>query len=42
MAQRVKLYLLRTLRELLTIPLDDLLRVRYDKFRRMGVFMESV
>lgn len=42
MAQRVKMYLLRTLRELLTIPLDDLLRVRYDKFRRMGVFMESV
>lgn len=42
MAQRVKMYLSRTLRELLTIPLDDLLRVRYDKFRRMGVFMESV
>lgn len=41
MAQRVKQYLLRTLRELLTVPIENLVGERYDKFRRMGVFLET-
>jgi acetyl-CoA carboxylase carboxyl transferase subunit alpha len=41
MASRVKMYLMKTLNELSTIPLDNLLEQRYDKFRRMGVFLES-
>ncbi|MBP85855.1 MAG: acetyl-CoA carboxylase carboxyl transferase subunit alpha [Planctomycetaceae bacterium] len=41
MASRVKMYLIKTLNELSTIPVDDLLQQRYDKFRRMGVFLES-
>lgn len=42
MAARLKLYLLKTLRELLATPLDRLLQARYEKFRRMGVFLEQV
>ena len=34
------MYLVRTLRELLAKPLDQLLQDRYQKFRRMGVFLE--
>ena len=38
---RVKQYLLRTLRELTAQPIDQLLDGRYEKFRRMGVFLED-
>ena len=41
MAARVKMYLNKTLRELLQTPLDQLLEARYEKFRQMGVFLES-
>jgi acetyl-CoA carboxylase carboxyl transferase subunit alpha len=41
MAGRLKMYLLKSLRELTTRPLDDLVEQRYEKFRRMGVFVES-
>ncbi len=41
MAARVKMYLNKTLRELLQAPLDQLLEARYEKFRQMGVFLES-
>jgi acetyl-CoA carboxylase carboxyl transferase subunit alpha len=39
-AFRVKQYLLRTLRELLALPTDELVQKRYEKFRRMGVFLD--
>lgn len=42
MASRLKVYLARTLRELLARPLDDLLEARYEKFRNMGMFLERV
>lgn len=41
MASRVKMYLMKTLNELSTISLDNLLQQRYDKFRGMGEFLES-
>ena len=41
MAARLKQYLAKTLRELTQIPVDHLLPNRYEKFRRMGAFMES-
>ncbi len=41
MASRVKLYLTKTLRALRQQSLDDLLAARYEKFRRMGVFLEE-
>ncbi len=41
MANTVKMYLVRRLRELLHIPMRDLLAQRYEKFRRMGVFLED-
>ena len=40
MAGRLKMYLVKTLRELLKLPLDDLLAQRYEKFRHMGQFLE--
>jgi acetyl-CoA carboxylase carboxyl transferase subunit alpha len=40
MANTLKKYLLRYLRQLSGIPIDDLLEQRYQKFRRMGVFEE--
>jgi acetyl-CoA carboxylase carboxyl transferase subunit alpha len=40
-AMRVKQYLLRSLRELLALPCDQLVSQRYDKFRRMGVFLDD-
>jgi acetyl-CoA carboxylase carboxyl transferase subunit alpha len=40
-AMRVKQYLLRSLRELIAQPTDQLLTGRYDKFRRMGVFLDD-
>jgi acetyl-CoA carboxylase carboxyl transferase subunit alpha len=41
MAMRVKQYLVRSLRELVGLPIDKLLDGRYEKFRRMGVFLED-
>jgi acetyl-CoA carboxylase carboxyl transferase subunit alpha len=41
MAVQVKQYLVKTLRSLLKIPMEELLQQRYDKFRRMGVFLEQ-
>ncbi|MCB9875924.1 MAG: acetyl-CoA carboxylase carboxyltransferase subunit alpha, partial [Planctomycetaceae bacterium] len=41
MASQVKMYLMKTLNELRSISTDDLLQKRYDKFRRMGVFLEA-
>ena len=41
MASHVKMYLMRTLHELRSIPVDKLLHQRYEKFRRMGVFFED-
>jgi acetyl-CoA carboxylase carboxyl transferase subunit alpha len=40
-AMRVKQYLVRSLRELVALPPDDLIARRYEKFRRMGVFLED-
>jgi acetyl-CoA carboxylase carboxyl transferase subunit alpha len=37
----VKSYLTRSLRELLATPIDQLLTQRYDKFRRIGRFLEG-
>jgi acetyl-CoA carboxylase carboxyl transferase subunit alpha len=41
MANTLKAYLLRYLRELRNVPADELLEARYQKFRRMGVFVED-
>jgi acetyl-CoA carboxylase carboxyl transferase subunit alpha len=41
MANTLKSYLLRYLRELRPLSVDDLLEARYEKFRRMGVFLET-
>jgi len=41
MATKLKTYLLRTLRELVAQPVDALVNARYEKFRRMGVFLEA-
>lgn len=41
-AANLKRFLLASLRELVTIPTADLLDQRYEKFRRMGVFIEGV
>lgn len=41
MAARLKMYLLKSLRELTARPLDALLDARYEKFRRMGVYLET-
>ena len=40
MAGRLKVYLLKTLRELLEQPMEQLLDARYEKYRRMGQFLE--
>ena len=40
MAARLKMYLVKTLRELVDQPTDKLLAARYEKFRRMGQFLE--
>ena len=39
-ASRLKVYLLRTLRELADLPVEELLDARYEKYRRMGQFLE--
>ena len=41
MASRLKLYLLKTLQQLTEQPIDELLAARYEKFRRLGVFLEG-
>ncbi|HEY4234073.1 MAG TPA: acetyl-CoA carboxylase carboxyltransferase subunit alpha [Lacipirellulaceae bacterium] len=41
MAARLKMYLIRALRELVDQPADKLLAARYEKFRRMGRFLEA-
>jgi len=41
MATKLKTFLLRTLRELVAQPGDALVHSRYEKFRRMGVFLEA-
>jgi acetyl-CoA carboxylase carboxyl transferase subunit alpha len=40
MASRVKMYLLRNLRELVAKPIDALVEARYEKFRQMGKYLE--
>jgi acetyl-CoA carboxylase carboxyl transferase subunit alpha len=41
MATRLKMYLLKTLRELVDMPNEKLLAARYEKFRRMGRYLEG-
>jgi acetyl-CoA carboxylase carboxyl transferase subunit alpha len=41
MAGNLKMFLLKTLRELTEIPKDKLVDQRYDKFRKIGVFLED-
>jgi len=41
MASRLKFYLIKCLRELVGAPLEQLLASRYEKFRRMGTFLEG-
>ncbi len=41
MANTLKTYLLRHLRDLRTKPVEELLEQRYEKFRRMGVYDEG-
>src|SRR5947209_8815968 len=41
MANTLKAYLLRYLRDLRNVTAEDLLEQRYQKFRRMGVFVEE-
>jgi acetyl-CoA carboxylase carboxyl transferase subunit alpha len=41
MASRLKFYLRATLRTMVGKPIDQLVQERYDKFRRMGVFLEG-
>src|SRR6478672_588002 len=41
MAARMKIYLLKCLRELVGIRPDQLVENRYEKFRRMGVYLET-
>ncbi|TWT33467.1 Acetyl-coenzyme A carboxylase carboxyl transferase subunit alpha [Posidoniimonas corsicana] len=41
MASRLKMYLAKTLRELVDTPTDELLSQRYEKFRKMGQFLEE-
>ncbi len=41
MASRLKMFLVKTLRELCNIDTPTLLQQRYEKFRKMGVFLEE-
>ena len=40
MAGRLKMYLIKSIRELAGRPSDALLAARYEKFRKMGSFLE--
>jgi acetyl-CoA carboxylase carboxyl transferase subunit alpha len=42
MANRLKIYLRKILRELTAVPIDKLVEGRYQKFRRMGIFLEGI
>ena len=42
MAARLKLYLTKVLEQLSEQPLDELVTARYEKFRRLGVYLEGV
>jgi acetyl-CoA carboxylase carboxyl transferase subunit alpha len=42
MAARVKKYLSKTLEQLASVPVDDLIASRYEKFRRMGSYLEQL
>jgi acetyl-CoA carboxylase carboxyl transferase subunit alpha len=42
MAARLKKYLLRMLGQLMVQPRDQLPALRYDKFRKMGVYLEQL
>ena len=41
MAARLKLYLIKVLEQLTEQPLDELVAARYEKFRRLGVYLEG-
>ena len=41
MAARMKIYLLKCLRELSNVKPDVLVESRYEKFRQMGVYLEN-
>jgi acetyl-CoA carboxylase carboxyl transferase subunit alpha len=41
-AGNLKSYLIHAIRQLKEIPLDDLLQRRYDKYRKMGVYLEAL
>ena len=41
MATRLKMYLVKTLRELLTKTIDQLLDERYLRFRQLGVYLDE-
>jgi acetyl-CoA carboxylase carboxyl transferase subunit alpha len=41
MAARLKMFLIKTLRELAQKPSAELLEGRYQKFRQIGVFLET-
>jgi acetyl-CoA carboxylase carboxyl transferase subunit alpha len=41
MASRLKMYLVKTLRELQAVPPDELVARRYAKYRQMGRYLES-
>jgi acetyl-CoA carboxylase carboxyl transferase subunit alpha len=41
MAARLKMYLTKTLRELQKLPTEELLNQRYEKFRRIGPFIDG-
>jgi acetyl-CoA carboxylase carboxyl transferase subunit alpha len=35
------MYLIKTLRELQKLPIDQLLQQRYERFRQMGPYLEA-
>ena len=41
MAARLKLYLIKVLKQLTEQPLEELVAARYEKFRRLGVYLEG-
>jgi acetyl-CoA carboxylase carboxyl transferase subunit alpha len=41
MASRMKMFLRNQLRQLVDIPIDELLEARYQRFRRLGRFLET-
>jgi acetyl-CoA carboxylase carboxyl transferase subunit alpha len=41
MAARLKMYLVKSLRELQRMPVDEMLKRRYERFRNMGPYLED-